>query len=50
MDRRSPMIHHVSISGGILIVGAPDVLTACRIYTPLSVTTDGCCGIGTDFE
>ncbi|MGB3279132.1 MAG: AAA family ATPase [Pseudorhodobacter sp.] len=30
------MIHHVSISGGILIVGAPDVLTACRIYTPLS--------------
>jgi pilus assembly protein CpaE len=30
------MTHHVSISGGILIVGASNVLTACRIYTPLS--------------
>lgn len=30
------MIHKVSISGDILIVGAPDVLSSCLLFTPIS--------------
>lgn len=30
------MIHQVSISGEILIVGASDILTACKMVTPIS--------------